>query len=152
MAAIRKWAAPAGFLAVLFFVSASAASAQDKPLFSEYKGVSIGMSMADVRQKLGKAKEETDAEDYWEFDNDESVRVLYDPDKTVRAISISYSATQAGAPTGVTVFGKEVEAKPDGSKYKLVNYSKAGFWISYVRTAGDDALVIVTLQKLEKRS
>jgi hypothetical protein len=34
----------------------------------------------------------------------------------------------------------------------MVNYSKAGFWISYVRTAGDNALVIVTMQKLEKRS
>jgi hypothetical protein len=152
MAIKRDLGISALVLAVAFLVTASNSAAQDAPLFAEYKGITIGMPMADVRQKLGKAEEQTDAEDYWEFDNDESVRVIYGPDKTVRAISISYNAKEAAAPTGLVVFGKEIEAKPDGSKYKMVNYSKAGFWISYVRTAGDNALVIVTMQKLEKRS
>lgn len=141
----------AAFFAFAFLAGASGIAAQDKPLFSEYKGVTIDMPMADARQKLGKAKEETDAEDYWEFDNNESVRVIYAPDKTVRAISINYDANETGTPTALTVFGKELEAKPDGSKHKLVHYNKAGFWISYVRTAGDDALVIVTLQKIDRR-
>lgn len=109
------------------------------------------MPMADARQKLGKAAEQTDAEDYWEFAKDESVRVLYGPDKMVRAISINYDAKEASAPTALIVFGKEVTAKPDGSMHKMVEYNKAGFWISYVRTAGENAMVIVTLQKMEKR-
>jgi hypothetical protein len=150
MAANRNFGISAAVLAVAFLVVVSDIAAQDKPLFAEYKGVTIGMPMADARQKLGKSKEETDAEDYWEFDNDESVRVLYGPDKMVRAISVNYDANEAGTPTGLSVFGKELEAKADGSKYKLVHYNKAGFWISYVRTAGDSALVIVTLQKIDR--
>lgn len=148
MAANRILAAT--FFAFAFLTAVADVSAQDKPLFAEYKGITIGMPMDDARQKLGKSAEQTDAEDYWEFDKEESVRVLY-ADKKVRAISISYSAKEASAPTGLTVFGKELTAKPDGSMHKMVEYSKAGFWISYVRTAGENALVIVTLQKLEKR-
>lgn len=149
MAANIKLAA--AIFAFVLFAAVSDIAAQDKPLFTEYKGITLGMPMADARQKLGKAKEETNAEDYWEFENNESVRVLYGAEKQVRAISITYDANQAGTPTGMKVFGKEFEAEPDGSKHKLVTYSKAGFWLSYVRTAGDDALVIVTLQKIEKR-
>lgn len=149
MAANRKLVS--AFFAFVFCAAVSDISAQDKPLFSEYKGVTIGMPMVDARAKLGKAAEQTDAEDYWEFAKDESVRVLYGPDKMVRAISINYDANQAGAPTALIVFGKEVNAKPDGSMHKMVEYNKAGFWISYVRTAGENAMVIVTLQKMEKR-
>ncbi len=151
MAANRKLAVAAGFLAFLFFVTVSDVAAQDKPLFVEYKGVAIGMSMADARQKLGKAAEQTDAEDYWEFSNEESVRVLYGADKMVRAISINYDAKQALTPTALVVFGKELTAKQDGSMHKMVEYKKDGFWISYVRTAGENAMVIVTLQKMDKR-
>jgi ABC-type uncharacterized transport system, permease component len=139
------------FFAFLFLASVTQATAQDKPTFAEYKGVAIGMPMSDARVKLGKAAEQTDAEDYWEFAKDESVRVLYGPDKTVRAISISYDAGQASAPTALSVLGTDVAAKPDGSISKTVEYKKAGFWISYVRTAGSGAMVFVTLQKLEKR-
>ncbi len=151
MAANRNFAILAAIFAVAILAGVSDIAAQDKPLFSEYKGVTIGMPMADARAKLGKAKEETDAEDYWEFDNNESVRVLYGPEKKVRAISINYDAKESGTPTPLTVFGKEIAAKPDGSMHKLVTYEKAGFWLSYVRTAGDDALVIVTLQKIDRR-
>lgn len=149
MAANIKLAA--AFLALAFFVVVSDVSAQEKPLFAEYKGVAIGMAMADARQKLGKAAEQTDVEDYWEFPKDESVRVLYGSDKMVRAISINYDAGQATSPTGMTVFGKEITAKPDGSMHRMVEYKRDGFWISYVRTAGSNAMVIVTLQKMEKR-
>jgi ABC-type microcin C transport system permease subunit YejE len=151
MAVNRTLAAAAGLFVFIFLAAVSDIAGQDKPLFAEYKGVTIGMTMADARQKLGKGKEETDTEDYWEFDNEESVRVLYSPEKIVRAISINYNANEAGAPTALSVFGKELEAKADGSKYKLVHYNKAGFWISYVRTAGENALVIVTLQKIDRR-
>jgi ABC-type microcin C transport system permease subunit YejE len=149
MAASIKLAA--AVFAFAFFAAVSDVSAQDKPLFVDYKGVSIGMPMADARQKLGKATEQTDAEDYWEFAKDETVRVLYGPDKMVRAISISYDASQATAPTAMSVLGSEIPAKADGSMSKMVEYKKAGFWISYVRTAGATPLVFVTLQKMEKR-
>ena len=148
---INKKSAILVILAIAFFAAVSDVSAQGTPLFAAYKGVTIGMPMADAREKLGKSKEKSEAEDYWEFDNDESVRVLYGPEKEVRVISINYDAKEAATPTGLAVFGKELEAKADGSKYKMVHYNDAGFWVSYVRTAGDNALVIVTLQKIDKR-
>ena len=46
--------------------------------------------------------------------------------------------------------GKDDEAKPDGGMFKVVQYPKFGFWVSYVRTGGDDPMVIVTIQKMPK--
>jgi hypothetical protein len=46
------------------------------------------------------------------------------------------------------VFGSDFETKPDGSKYKLVRYPKAGYWVSYSKTAGDTPIITVTIQKL----
>jgi hypothetical protein len=50
-------------------------------------------------------------------------------------------------PTPRSIFGADVEAKPDGSIYKMVRYQKAGCWVSYNRTAGDAPLVSITIQK-----
>jgi hypothetical protein len=47
------------------------------------------------------------------------------------------------------VFGEDFETKPDGSKHKLVRYPKAGYWVSYSRTAGDTPIVTITIQKLQ---
>jgi hypothetical protein len=44
--------------------------------------------------------------------------------------------------------GDELEARPDGSLYKLVRYPKAGYWVSYSRTAGNSPIVSVTMQKM----
>jgi hypothetical protein len=46
------------------------------------------------------------------------------------------------------VFGAEIDAKPDGSKYRLIRYPKAGYWVSYSRTAGDTPIITVTLQRI----
>jgi hypothetical protein len=51
-------------------------------------------------------------------------------------------------PSAKDVFGSEIEAKPDGSMHKLVRFPKAGYWLSYSRTSGTDAVVTITLQKL----
>jgi len=52
------------------------------------------------------------------------------------------------APDAKSVLGEDVEAKADGSMYKLVRYPEAGYWVSYSRTAGNSPLVIVTMQKI----
>ena len=41
----------------------------------------------------------------------------------------------------------EVEAKPDGSLHRKVDYPKAGFWVAYSRTQGDAPMVSITMQK-----
>lgn len=136
------------FLAAIMGFFAVAAAAQDKPVFTAYREVAIGMPASDARTKLGKPKEESDAEDYFEFSGNESVRVLYDKNKKIRAISVTYSAKESSAPTPQAVLGVAVEARPDGGMFKMVEYPKQKFWVSHVRTGGDEPLVIVTIQKI----
>jgi len=123
------------------------AQTADKPVFAGYKGVNIGMSMSDARTKLGTPRDKSDAEDYYVYSDSESVQVVYDTDKTVRVISINYLGKD-DAPKPIDVFGTSVEAKPDGSISKMVKYPKAGYWISYLKTGGDQPLVMITVQKM----
>ena len=54
-----------------------------------------------------------------------------------------------GIPSPKDVLGTDADKKPDGSLYKLVRYPKAGYWVSYSRTAGDSPTITVTMQKIE---
>ena len=67
----------------------------------------------------------------------------------VSAISIDFMSGSSGVPSPKDVFGSEAEAKADGSIFKLVRYPKAGYWVSYSRTAGNDATVTITMQKIQ---
>ena len=117
--------------------------------YSGYKGVMVGMPMNEARAKLGKARDTSDTEDFFVYSDKESAQVLYDTDKTVKVISVNFMDA-AGAPSAKDVFGADAEAKPDGSIYKMVRYPKAGYWISYNRTAGDEPMIIVTVHKLQR--
>ena len=44
-------------------------------------------------------------------------------------------------------FGIDVPAK-DGTVFKMERYPKAGYWISYTRTSGSDAMVNIAIQKM----
>jgi hypothetical protein len=123
------------------------AQAQQKPVYTGYKGVMIGTSMADARAKLGDPRDKSDTEDYYVFSDHETAQVFYDTDKTVKLISVNYVGA-ANAPKPVDVLGMDIETKPDGSMQKVIKYPKAGFSISYLRTAGDDPLIMITVQKL----
>jgi hypothetical protein len=129
----------------LFLADHLQAQTTPKPVFSGYKGVMIGASMADARSKLGSPRDKSDVQDYFVFSDNESAQVLYAPDKTVRVISVNYLGK---APAPMDVLGMEIAAKPDGSINKLVRYPKAGFWISYLKTGGDDPMVVITVQKM----
>jgi len=120
----------------------------EKTLFSEYRGVKIGMPAADVRTKLGKAKEETDAQDQYIFSDNESVQFYYDGAKNVNAIMITYQGDVSKAPTAKDIFGDDVAPNDQGMIFKMERYPKAGFWISYTRTSGTDAMVNIALQKM----
>lgn len=133
-------------LAVVCFTAPAAA--QDKSVFTGYRGITLGTATSEVREKLGEAKDQTETEDYWEFSDSESARILYDKTKKVRAISVNYMGGDS-VPTPQAILGQTVEAKPDGSIFKKVEYRKDGFWISYVKMPGPNAMVIVTVQKRE---
>lgn len=122
---------------------------EDEPLFSEYKGVHIGMTIAEARSKLGEPQDKSDEQDFFVFNEKESVQVFYDKAQKTYAISINYLGAGSGVPAPKAVLGSEIEAQPDGSMYKMVRYRKAGFWVSYSRTGGSDPLVTVTMQKID---
>jgi hypothetical protein len=120
----------------------------DAPAFQDYKGVRIGMTATEARQKLGAPTDKGDTQDFYLVSEKESVQVMYDAAKKVSAIALIYMNAGANAPNAKAVIGTDLEAKPDGSLYKLVRYPKAGYWVSYSRTAGDSPIVSVTMQKI----
>ncbi len=117
------------------------------PPFSSYKGVSIGMSMDEVREKLGKPKEPSDAIDYYAPSDHEFIQVYYEAE-TVTAITVTFSGKLDAAPDAKTVFGENAEVKPDGGIFKMVRYPKAGFWISYNKITGDDPMIMIAIKKI----
>jgi len=127
---------------------AAAMPTPETPVYSGYKGVTIGTAMTDARAKLGKARDTSDAEDYYVYSDNETVQVQYDTDKTVKTISVNYIGSNPSAPAAKLVFGSDAEAKPDGGIFKMVRYPKAGCWISYNKTTGDNPMVVVTMQKM----
>jgi hypothetical protein len=44
----------------------------------------------------------------------------------------------------------DVTAKPDGGINKMVKYPKSGFWISYLKTGGNDPMTVITVQKMQE--
>jgi hypothetical protein len=126
---------------------AAAAKAAPEPLYREFKGVRLGMSADEVRRKLGKPQEKSDEMDFFVFSDRQRARVYYDQDKKAHAIITTYVGKNAEAPEPSAVLGADVEAKADGSAYKLVQYPQAGYWVAYSRTGGDSPLVIITMQK-----
>lgn len=165
--------AGAGLLAAVFFISGSAQTGEEStavtadarrpqtsvvepepasmPLLKDYKGVTIGSTSEEVRDKLGKAKIDDDDGFYYRFDDSEIVQIRLDENKKVYLIAITYTADHKGAPSFADVLGSgpaTTESKPDGSMYKLVRYPTAGYWVAYSRSAGTEGSVSVTMQKL----
>ena len=125
------------------------ATPEEDPVFLEYRGVKIGWLADEVRKKLGNPANKGDEQDFYMFGEKETCQVLYDKaTNKVTAISVDFMSGAREVITPQQVFGADIDSKPDGSKYKLVRYPKAGYWVSYSRTAGDSPIITVTIQKL----
>lgn len=125
------------------------AGKDDGPVFHEYRGVQIGWLADDVRKKLGDPAAKGDEQDYFVFGEKERAQILYDKKtRMVTTISVDFNSDAPSILTPQQVFGTDVETKADGSKHKLVRYPKAGYWVSYSRTAGDAPIITITLQKM----
>ena len=120
------------------------------PVFTEYRGIQIGMAASEVRQKLGKPKLKDKSQDLFVFTETESAQVFYDAQENVYAISIDFSGRNNDAPTAREVLNEEVEARADGSMYRMKQYPDAGYWLSYNRTNSDPPQVTITMQRLPK--
>lgn len=118
-----------------------------QPLFSNYKGVRIGMSATEVHEKLGAPNQKVDDQDFYVISENITAQIVYDAAHKVVAISVDYLA-EVGAPDYKAVVGGDIETKPDGSMYKIVHYENLGFWVSYYRSVGKVFIVSITIQKM----
>ena len=127
--------------------SSSKPAAVNVPVFTDYRGIKIGMTAEEVRAKLDHVKK-GDNQDFLAFSEQESAQIYYDDKGKVTAISIDYFGGNSNAPSPEVVLGAGIQAKPDGSMYQLNRYPDAGYWVSYNRTAGDKPIVTITMQKI----
>ena len=137
-----------------WLIAASDARAQrktedDSLVIHDYRGIQLGMLADEVRKKLGDPKDKSDEQDFYLFGETETAQIVYDKTRKVITISADFLTAANSIPTAKQIFGAEVEAKADGSVYKMVRFPKAGYWLSYNRTSGTSPLTTVTLQKIQ---
>jgi hypothetical protein len=118
-------------------------SEETKSLYTEYRGVRIGMTMQEARAKLGEAKFKDDALDFYVISENEITQIAYNAAHKVKTISTDYT-NGVGAPDYLSVVGAELLQRTDGSLYQVVRYEKEGFWVSYNKSPG--GTVTVTIQ------
>ena len=122
---------------------------EDQPAFVEFKGVRIGMTADEARKKLGSPRDKGVEQDFYVFSDTQAVQVFYDKAGAVLAISIDFMSGASGIPSAKDVLGTEAETRADGSMYRMLRYPKAGYWVSYSRTAGNSPTTTITMQKIE---
>jgi hypothetical protein len=127
--------------------STRVAAPAQQPLFTDFKGVKLGVGPEEVRAKLGNPVVKDQEMDYFVLTEDVSVQVVYDAMHKVKVISVDYPAGTT-PPDARVVVGSELENKPDGSAYKLVRYEAQKFWVSYNRSAAPASIVTITIQKI----
>jgi hypothetical protein len=127
--------------------SASNATTANVPVFTDYRGVRIGMTAEEVRAKLEGLKK-GERQDFLVFSERESAQIYYDDQGKVIAVSVDYFGDNSNPPSPDTVLGAALQAKADGSMYQLNRYPDTGYWVSYNRTAGEKPIVTITMQKM----
>ncbi len=129
--------------------AAATSAAAPAPVYSKYRGVTLGASADEVHKALGKPsiKDKT-TETYMPSDGETAV-VYYDGDGKANAVVVTYAGADAKAPAPKDVLGADLETDADGMANKMVRYPEAGYWISYSKLAGENPYVIVTMKRIE---
>ncbi len=156
----RKLLSLAAVAPLIIFISSSSRAQQkgaallhpteNGAALRQYRGIQLGMTSEEVRKKLGSPKDKADDQDFFVFNDSETAQILYDKAHQVITISADYMKGGDAVPNAKDFLGTEAETKPDGSVYKVVRNLKAGYWLSYNRTAGPSPLVTITMQKIEQ--
>jgi|SRR6185503_724422 hypothetical protein len=117
-----------------------------QPLYTEYRGVRLGMTAAEAREKLGEAAMMSNEQDYFVISQNETTQIVYDTSQKVKTISTDYTGG-VGAPDYRAVVGDGMLLqKPDGSLFRMVQYQSAGMWVSYYKSATAVPVVTITIQ------
>jgi len=120
-----------------------------QPIYREYRGVRLNMTMEEARAKLGNAAFRSDELDFYVLSADETAQIAYNAVHKVVTISVDYT-NGVGAPDYQTVVSGALLERPDGSLYKMVEYKSEGFWVSYNKSASTVPVVTITLQVSRK--
>ena len=124
------------------------ATATVAPVYKDFMGVTLGMSAQDIRSKLGHVKNKGERQDFFVFSESQTAQIVYDEKGQATTISVDYLSKGTDAPSPESVLGEAVQAKPDGSIFQMKRYPEAGYWVAYSRTAGNNPIVTVTMQKI----
>ena len=122
-------------------------STTQRPLFTEYKSVRLGMTAAEAREKLGNPAMKQSEQDYFVISDNETVQIAYNPSGKIVTISVDYFGG-VGAPDPKSVIGAELQPTPSGALYRMVRYDNEGYWVSYYRSTGSVIVVTITMQKI----
>lgn len=122
-------------------------TAIQQPLYTEYKGIRLGMTATETRAKLGEPTLKADDGDFYIFSDKETLQLVYDVTHKVVTISIDY-VDGIGAPDYKAVVGGELEQRGNGGFYKMLRYESQGFWVSYNLSVGPVVVVTITIQKM----
>ena len=114
-----------------------------QPLYKEYRGVRLGMTVAETRAKLGEPVMKSDEQDFYVFSANETAQIVYTGQKVV-TISTDYLGG-VGAPDYKSVVSEGLQQKPDGSLFKMVFYDSERFWVSYYKSASVVPVVTITI-------
>lgn len=118
------------------------------PMVHSVRDVELGMSVDEVKKKLGKPEVQDDTGLYFSLSGGDAVQIGLDENKHVRTVAAIYAAGSKGAPAFKDVFGSSTE-DGTGDLYKMQRYPEAGYWVSYSRTNSQDKpVVVVTIKKI----
>jgi hypothetical protein len=129
----------------------ASATPASKPLITEFRGVTLGMTADQIEDKLGDPEADDAVSLYYVFDKGESLQVALDAEKKVRMIAMIYLGNNAQAPGYAEVFGPAIPLAPaaDGRIYNLIRYPEAGYSVTYGRIKVDDKpMTTITIQKI----
>lgn len=116
-----------------------------QPLYTDYRGVRLGMTATEARATLGEPAMKSDEQDYYVISPNETAQIVYAGQKVV-TISIDYTGG-VGAPDFRAVVGEGMLLqKPDGSLFRMIHYPAERMWVSYYKSAATVPVVTVTMQ------
>lgn len=116
-----------------------------QPLYREYRGVSLGMTAAEVRAKLGEPAMKSNEQDFFILSVNETAQIAYNAAQKVMTISTDY-AGGVGAPDYKNIVGEGMLLqRPDGTLFKMVMYDAERFWVTYSKSATASPIVTITI-------